>query len=200
MKRLALFLVVASTMLAVVPEPSATATFPTVDIEEYRYIPRKETASLGGVLQWHNIGTITHTASQDAPLRFFNTGQLAAGAFSSGVTFWAAGRFDYHCNIHPSQMRGLMRVPVQASSPGIGLGESVTITVASSSGFKGYSFDLQRRRNQGDWVVIETGIGSNTVEVTPKRTGEFRFRARVVKLSGAASGWSPAVTVIVGDV
>jgi hypothetical protein len=47
--------------------------------------------------------------------------------------------------------------------------------------------------------VIETEIGTDSVEVTPKRTGEFRFRARVVDLEGA-SGWSPAASVIVGDV
>jgi len=76
----------------------------------------------------------------------------------------------------------------------------VTITVSSNALFKGYTFDLQRRHNQGDWVVIETGIGTDTVDVTPKRTGEFRFRARVVRIDDGASGWSPAATVIVGDV
>jgi hypothetical protein len=48
--------------------------------------------------------------------------------------------------------------------------------------------------------VIETEIGTQGVEVTPKRTGEFRFRARVVNLDGDASGWSPAATVTVADV
>ncbi len=200
MKRVALFLAVSSTLLVVMPGQSATATFPTVDIEDYRYLPRKETAPLGGVLQWHNIGSLIHTATQEAPLRFFNTGQLAPDDLSSGVTFWAAGRFPYHCRIHPSLMRGVMRVPVNASATGIGLGESVTITVSSNALFKGYAFDLQRRRNRGDWVAVETGIGTDAVEVTPKRTGEFRFRARVVNLEGGESGWSPAATVIVGDV
>lgn len=199
MKRVALILAVASTMLIVVPTPSATATFPTVDIEEYRYLPKRERAPLGGVLQWHNIGALTHTATQDAPLRFFNTGQLAPDGLSSGVTFWAAGRFPYHCRIHPRLMRGVMRVPVNLSAGAIGLGESVAITVSSTALFKGSTFDLQRRRNQGDWVVIETEIGTDSAEVTPKRTGEFRFRARVVDLEGA-SGWSPAASVIVGDV
>ena len=200
MRRLAVLLAFASALSVALPWPGAIATFPTVDIEEYRYMPRKETAPLGGVVQWHNIGSLTHSATGDAPLRFFNTGNLPPDGFSSGVEFWAAGRFAYHCRIHPGLMRGVMRVPVTASSPGIGLGESVTITVSSESLFKGVTFDLQRRRNQGEWIVIETGVGADSVEVTPKRTGAFRFRARVVDLDDQASGWSPAATVIVGDV
>ncbi|MDH5225492.1 MAG: hypothetical protein OEW46_12070 [Actinomycetota bacterium] len=200
MKRLWLLAVVVSTMLSVFPGPSAIATFPTIDIEEYRYLPRKETAPLGGVLQWHNIGSLTHTASQDGPLRFFNTGQLAPGGFSTGTTMWAAGRFPYHCRIHPNLMRGLVRVPVTLSSAAIGLGEPVTITMSSNALFKGYTFDLQRKRNQGRWVIVRRKIGTHSLDVTPKRTGEFRFRARVVDLDRDRSGWSPAASVLVGDV
>jgi plastocyanin len=200
MKRLALVVAVVSTMVAVMPGPSATATFPTVDIEEYRYLPRKERAPLGGDLLWYNAGSLTHTATQDARLRFFNTGQLAPGATSGGVTMWAAGRFPYHCNIHPNLMRGLVKVPVNASAGAIGLGESVTIEMSSVFGFKGYTFDLQRKRNKGPWVLVREGVGSPSVDLTPKRTGRFRFRARVEKLNGARSGWSPAAEVIVGDV
>jgi plastocyanin len=197
-KRVAMFLALVSSML-MVPGPSATATFPNIDIEEYRYLPTKERAPLGGQLTWHNGGTVTHTASQDGPLRLFNTGQVAPGVTTSAVSMWAAGRFPYHCKIHPRRMRGSVRVPVAASADAIGLGDPVTITVASGP-FTGYTFDLQRRRNQGDWVVVRRKIDTDSVIVTPKRTGEFRFRARVVKLGGASSGWSFAAPVLVGDV
>jgi len=123
MKRVALILAVATTMLIVLPGPSATATFPTVDIEEYRYLPRKETALLGATFTWHNLGSLAHTATQDRPLRSFTTGQIAPGATSIGVEFSSAGRFSYHCTNHPALMRGVMRVPVEASAGAIGLGE-----------------------------------------------------------------------------
>lgn len=200
MRRLALVLAAVSMMVAVLPGPSATATFPTVDIEEYRYLPRKERAPLGGVLAWHNAGTLTHTATQDARLRFFNTGQLLPGESSAGDTMWAAGRFPYHCNIHPNLMRGLVKVPVNASAGAIGQGESVTIEMSSVVGFKGYTFDLQRKRNKGPWVLIREDVGTASVDVMLTRTGRFRFRARVEKLNGARSGWSPFAEVIVGDV
>ena len=84
-------------------------------------------------------------------------------------------------------------LPVTSETP-------VTIRVSSDAAFKGYTFDLQRKRNRGRWVTAKRSIGSASVELTPKRTGRFRFRARVVDVDGNRSGWSPAARVLVGDV
>ena len=165
---------------------------------EYRYDKAKASVPLGGSVRWTNDGFVPHTATQDARQRFFNTGQLVDGATSTPDTMWAAGRFAYHCRYHP--MYGLAKVPVEASSSGIGLGEPVAIRVSSDAAFKGYTFDLQRKRNRGRWVTAKRSIGSASVELTPKRTGRFRFRARVVDVDGNRSGWSPAARVLVGDV
>jgi plastocyanin len=179
--------------------PSGAGTTTTISIVEFRFIKAKASVPLGGSVRWTNDGTQPHTATQDARLRFFDTGQLVDGATSMpATTMWAAGRFAYHCRNHP--MYGLVKVPVEASSSRIGLGEAVTITVSSDMAFKGYTFDLQRKRNRGRWVMAERSIGSASVELTPKRTGRFRFRARVVDLDGNRSGWSPAARVLVGDV
>ncbi|MGH2540579.1 MAG: hypothetical protein ACRDGK_08675 [Actinomycetota bacterium] len=178
--------------------PSRAGTTTTISIVEFGYHKAKASVPLGGSVRWRNDGTVPHTATQDARLRFFDTGQLAAGATSMSSMMWAAGRFAYHCQNHP--MYGLVKVPVEASSSGIGLGEPVTITISSDAAFKGYTFDLQRKRNRGRWVMVERSIGSATVELTPKRTGRFRFRARVVDLERNRSGWSPVATVRVGDV
>jgi len=40
--------------------------------------------------------------------------------------------------------------------------------VSSDVTFKAYIFDLQRKRNQGDWVLARTGIGVSDVEITPE--------------------------------
>ncbi|MGZ8598328.1 MAG: hypothetical protein ACXWXB_09040 [Actinomycetota bacterium] len=170
----------------------------SISIVEFEYRPANRSVPLGGAAVWTNAGTVPHTATQDAPLKWFNTGQLTAGATSAPETMSAAGRFSYHCKNHP--MYGLVKVPVEASSAAIGLGESVTITLSSQMTFKGYTFDLQRKRNRGPWVVIETSIGSPEVDLTPRRTGKFHFRARVVDFDGDKSGWSPAADVLVGDV
>ena len=182
--------------LGVTPSGAGTAT--TISIVEYRYDKAKASVPLGGSVRWTNDGFVPHTATQDARPRFFNTGQLVDGATSTPDTMWAAGRFAYHCRYHP--MYGLVKVPVEASSSGIGLGEPVTIRVSSDAAFDAYTFDLQRKRNRGRWVMAERSIGAASVELTPKRTGRFRFRARVVDVDGNRSGWSPAARVLVGDV
>ena len=69
--------------------------------------------------------------------------------------------------------------------------------MSSSSTFKGYTFDVQRRRDDKAWVTFKTGVGTASVESTPKRVGEFWYRARIVNLGGATGGWSPATTVSV---
>ena len=185
-------------VLALGASPSRAGTTTTISIVEFRYDKAKASVPLGGSVRWRNDGTVLHTATQDARLRFFDTGQLVDGDTSPRSRMWAAGRFAYHCTNHP--MYGLVKVPVETSSSGIGLGEPVTITVSSDAAFKGYTFDLQRKRNRGRWVMVERSIGSASVELTPKRTGRFRFRARVVDLERNRSGWSPAATVRVGDV
>ena len=129
-------------------------------------------------------------------MKFWNTGQVAPSTFSNAVTFWAAGRFTYHCNNH-TFMTGIVRIPVTASTATLTLGEAVTITLASSSTFKGYTFDVQRRRDDKAWVTFATGVGTASIETTPKRVGEFRYRARIVNLGGARGGWSPPTTVSV---
>ena len=168
----------------------------SVQIEDFRFSPRNELLLLGSQLNWYNAGTVSHTSTQDRPLRFWHVGQVAPSTFSDSTTMWAAGRYPYHCKNHAS-MHGLIRIPVTASSPTIALGDPVTITMSSTIAFKGYAFDLQRRREDTRWVTIRTGLGSATATVTPKRAGEFAFRARVVELDGGASGWSPAATVMV---
>ena len=195
-RRMLAMSIVAALVVGLWAVPSSAGA--AISIDEYDYRPAKRTAALGEVLRWRNDGTVPHTASQDAPLRFFDTGQLMAGATSGPKTMWAAGRFSYQCRNHP--MYGLVKVPVGVSSAAIGLGESVRIRLSSRTTFTRYTFDLQRKRNRGPWVVIGTEVGTRSVDVTPRHTGRFRFRARVADLDGDASGWSPAAVVLVGDV
>jgi plastocyanin len=196
MRRLLTMSMVVGLVIGLGAAPSSAGS--SISIVEFEYHPANRSVPLGGTVAWTNDGTVPHTATQDAPLRWFDTGQLTVGATSSAETMSAAGRFSFHCKNHP--MYGRVKVPVESSSAAIGLGESVTITLSSEAAFKGYTFDLQRKRNAGPWVVIERSIGTDAVDLTPKRMGEFRFRARVVDLDGARSGWSPAADVLVGDV
>jgi plastocyanin len=192
MRRLVVMLMVAGLLAIALPAHASVS----VQMEDFRFNPRNELLAQGAQLTWFNSGTVNHTSRQDGPLRFWNTGQVAPSMFSSAVTLWAAGRFTYHCNNHPF-MTGIVRVPVTASTATLTLGEPVTITMSSSFTFKGYTFDVQRRRDDKAWVTFKTGVGTASVETTPKRVGEFRYRARIVNLSGATGGWSPVTAVSV---
>ena len=192
MRRRLVMLMVAGLLATALPAHASVS----VQMEDFRFNPRNELLTQGAQLTWFNAGTVNHTSTQDGPLKFWNTGQVASSTFSNAVTLWAAGRFTYHCNNHPI-MTGIVRIPVTASSATLTLGEPVTITMSSSSTFKGYTFDVQRRRDDKAWVTFKTGVGSASVESTPKRVGEFRYRARIVNLGGATGGWSPATTVSV---
>jgi plastocyanin len=192
MRRLLVMTMVAGLLAIAMPAHASVI----VQMEDFRFSPKNELLPQGTQLPWFNAGTVNHTSTQDGPLKFWNTGQVAPSMFSDAVTLWAAGRFAYHCNNHPV-MTGIVRIPVTASSAALTLGDPVTITMSSDFTFKGYTFDVQRRRDDKAWVTFATGVGTASIETTPKREGEFRYRARILRLSGAAGGWSPATTVTV---
>ena len=129
-RRLVVLLMVAGLLATALPAHASVS----VQMEDYRFNPRNEPLAQGAQLTWFNSGTVNHTSTQDGPLKFWNTGQVAPSTFSNAVTLWAAGRFTYHCNNHPI-MTGIVRIPVTASSATLTLGEPVTITMASSGGW-----------------------------------------------------------------
>jgi plastocyanin len=58
---------------------------------------------VGTTVTWKNADSATHTATADSVSAFqFDTGDIAAGATSRGVTFSQAGSFSYHCTYHSS--------------------------------------------------------------------------------------------------
>jgi plastocyanin len=61
------------------------------------------TVAKGAMVTWKNNDSAPHTATSDNGGAFpFDTGNIAPGATSSGVTFTQAGTFAYHCRVHPS--------------------------------------------------------------------------------------------------
>jgi plastocyanin len=68
------------------------------------------TVPKGTTVTWKNADSATHTATADSVSAFqFDTGDIAAGATSKGITFSQAGTFSYHCTYH-SSMRATITV------------------------------------------------------------------------------------------
>jgi plastocyanin len=176
-----------SFMLVATPA-SAGATY-TLDVANYAFSPAAKTVRVQTLLSfaWDNAGPSSHTATSDVP-GFFDTGNISSGTTSAPVGISGAGAYPYHCTIHPS-MDAIIRVRPTASEAAINVGESTVITYGDSAS-KGLTWDIQRRRDTGDWLTVRTGTGLTSLTFKPGRTGIFFFRARTHDGS-AVSGYSP---------
>jgi plastocyanin len=91
--------------------PSATSGVVRVEIAEingpYSFYPDPVSIQPSQTLIWHNSDTSTHRiVFDDSSL---DTGPLAPGTVSQPVNL-QAGKWDYHCAIHPSMVGSLMVV------------------------------------------------------------------------------------------
>jgi plastocyanin len=96
------------------PPPGTTA----VGISEYRFSPDSITIKAGTSVQWTNSGSVSHSVTADN--NSFDSGSLSGsmpdnyGGMTAGGSytraFPTAGRFPYHCMIHPTQMQGVVIV------------------------------------------------------------------------------------------
>ena len=82
----------------------------TVTVEEYAFDPDEVGVSVGETVDWRNDGDVIHAIEADDDL--FDSGELHPGE-SSAFTFDTPGRHEYHCSIHPQQMRGVVVVEVE---------------------------------------------------------------------------------------
>jgi amicyanin len=87
--------------------PSSTAGTVTVKIANFAFDPPTVTAKVGDTVTWTNNDSTQHTATVNSD-QSCTTPNIDNGA-SSGITFTAAGTYDYHCKIHPT-MTGKIEV------------------------------------------------------------------------------------------
>lgn len=184
------------TLTVFAPSAEAGACVPDVEIADGSYMPAGLTKTMptfgGPAFCWHNGGSQSHTVTSDDG--FFDSGTIAAGG-SYGTSVAGSGAYPYHCAIHLG-MQGTVRVRPRASDTSVIVGTQVTLRVGNAE-TKGYNWDVQRKRGNGEWVTIKTEVGPNVV-VTPSRAGTLRFRARTRNFgTGDLSGWSPPRRVIV---
>jgi len=77
-----------------------------VGIANFAFNPPNITVAVGGAVTWANADTTPHTVTFDEGP---DCGQMTTGGTVSR-TFDAAGTFAYHCEIHPTAMRGTVVV------------------------------------------------------------------------------------------
>jgi plastocyanin len=157
-------------------------------------VTRPMQTGLGGfTVCWTNVGGETHTASSNV-VGLFDTGDVAP-AGQATETLAGAGSYGYHC-VHHQLMVGAVKVRPLADDTTVTAGTTVTLTVGDAA-LKGYTWDVQRRRNDGEWVTIRNATFDPTPTVRPNRAGTFRYRARTRSPLDLVSGWSPPRKVVV---
>ena len=78
-----------------------------VGISDDRFDPPTLTVEAGTTVRWTNNGGHTHTVTSDAG--DWGSKGLGPGADFSH-TFTRPGKYTYHCEAHPAQMRGTILV------------------------------------------------------------------------------------------
>jgi plastocyanin len=197
MRRSIALVLAASLFLLMAGEARAATVDISIVSASAGFDPKTATGAIGDTFHWTNNDTITHTTTQNGPLSLWNSGNITAGnTFSKAIDF--AGAYPYHCAIHPTTMKGTVKVPIQVTPPSGSVGTAFRVTVASVSAPSGFVYDIQRKQGSGSWTVWKTGITSKSVAFKPKASGTWAFRSRLRMTSnGAKSGWSPARSISV---
>jgi plastocyanin len=166
-----------------------------IAVQDFSFTPGSlDRAVSSGVIgvSFDNGGNFNHTATSTSGM--FGTGTILPTE-SYVVNVFGAGVYPYRCEFHPDVMEGTFRIRPTASASSIGEGDQVTIRVGGD-GFKGIAYDVQRRRNGGDWVLVKEVIFNGTPKFTLQRAGVYEFRARTYFLENR-SKWSPVRKVTV---
>ena len=183
-------------VIAFAPPSFAGSVSYHVAIVEFSFTPAITTVPVSTSIgfAFDNGGAFTHTATSDVG-DFIDTGPILAS--TSGYAFlYGSGTFPFHCAVHPSLMKGTIRVRPRASKTSIIVGGSSTITYGNAFS-KGVRWDLQRRYNGGAWVAVRTNTLLPYLVFNPTRAGTNDFRARTHDFAGHVSGWSPFRRVMV---
>lgn len=182
--------------LALTAVPAGAAT-KTVQVVDFAFSPTTLRSAQGGTVRWQNTGVRSHTATQDAPLALFSTGNIAPGATSAGTVLNAAGIYPYHCAIHPG-MVGSIKVPVKVAPATGTTATTFKVTLATQVAPTGFVYDVQQKVGDGPWAAWRTGVTTATVTFQTSSPGTYAFRSALRKVStGAKSRPSPAGSVTV---
>lgn len=136
-----------------------------------------------------------HTVTDGTGMGLFDSGLRAPGT-SYTFRFFAAG--TYVVIDTEASHTGTIKVPADATPPSGGMGTTFTVAWASTSPHTGYVFDAQiLRPGAADWADWQTGVTMVGADFVPDAgPGTYSFRARLRNTAnGAASDWSPAVSI-----
>lgn len=186
-----LVFVAVAVVAVLTPGAAQAAVDVTVDEASLRFSPDRVTRSAGAAVNWHKSDGYHNVSSTDG---LFRSGDPATSAFTYTRTF-SAGTFDYLCEVHPTQMRGAIRIrPRARAAP---QGAAFTVKWASPSTNTGTALKVQYRVSGGAWrtwkaeTTANRGVFGRDAKPVRVRVGTlYEFRAKSLR-GNAASAYSP---------
>ena len=183
-------------ILMLLSTTSASAATATVKMVNYYFTPRAQMVRLGNSVMWQNTSTRRHTATPSVNWSWAGV-DVAAGTTSSAVSPTQAGGFTYFCSIHPTLMKGKIRVPITVSPTAGTTATFFNLTLGTLQAPGVSVHDIEVRLNGGAWQP-RAATAAPTISIFFTSTGTWGIRTRLRwQLGGATSGWSPITSVVV---
>jgi plastocyanin len=110
-------LVAVGVAFAVAAPPAAGAATADVRIRDFAFGPTYTRVEPGDSVRWIQTGSLHTVTSRAASPERFDSGPLLSGREFLRA-FPAAGRYPYHCTIHP-EMRGVVQVGPDTTAPAL---------------------------------------------------------------------------------
>lgn len=197
--------VVCAAALSAAPAQAATTHEATANGNPFSgglsFEPPALTVAVGDTVRWTNTDEfVPHTVTEDHRLfdltgSYGIPGSMGFGPGEAVEWTFAAGGFDYLCDIHP-QMTGRVEAPVALRARRGG----VAAKWATEELPEGQVFDVQRAKKGRGFRDALEGTRELKGKFEAKRGQELAFRARVRLESDPemASDWSPAAKITAG--
>ena len=165
--------------------------------------PAEVSVAVGGVVRWTNTDMfVPHTATEDhglwqlsgtygspGPYQGFGPGESVERPFE-------AGTHHYYCEVHPEDMKAVVKVPAQLARLRGRLRAAATWSASAPA--EGLVFDVQRRRNAGGWKPLRSGTTKKSATFRLGRRGtrwQVRARLRSATDPAKATDWSPVAAI-----
>lgn len=161
------------------------------------FTPAEVGVRVGDAVRWTNTDAfVPHTVTEDHHL-FNLTGEYGEtpanppgfGPGESRERAFEAGTFSYFCEVHPEEMKGVVRVPAEVAKVRRKGKRRFKVRWAPGPPVEGQVYDVERRRG-GAWKLVRDGTTAAKGTFGGKGS-RFRARLRSATDPAAASGWSP---------
>jgi plastocyanin len=168
-----------------------------ITVRDTGFSPTSLLAAPGQSVQFDFYGPGQHSAKDGSPLALFDSGVVSpvnyfAFRYTAGGTYPVLDANSSHT--------ASVGIKDGLSAATVAHGTAVTVTMASASPASGFVLDLQVLvPGSSTWATVANGTTSPTARYTPATAGTYQLRSRLRNNStGAATGYSPAVTLTAG--